>query len=406
MKIDQANRMRWLARALIPIVGMAIGMRAGASDWREWHGPNRDAVSVETGWKTESPKEVWRADVGVGFSAVSVASGRAYTMGNIADEDIVWCLDEKTGKVIWSHKYPCPAGSHKGPRATPTVDGDRVYTLGRDGDLFCLGATDGKVVWKTDITKELKAKQTRYNWGFACSPLVRGNNLILDVGPLAALDKKTGKKIWTTGNSDAGFSSPRLMKDGTREYVLGFNADGLLIADANGGKKIEEYEWKTEYLVNSATPIPSGNKIFISSGYNRGCALLRLENGKLKNVYENKTMRNHCNSSVLYKGHLYGFDGQQGSPGALKCIEFESGDVKWENPGMKIGALMIADGKIIAMLDGGELVIADADPGGFKELSRTKVLEGKCWTYPVLANGRIFCRSNEAGKLVCLSAGG
>jgi len=379
---------------------------SGASDWPQWHGQNRDAVSTETGFKTGDIKEAWSADIGVGFSAVSVAGGRVFTMGNVSDEDAVWCFDEESGKLLWAHKYPCAAGSHKGPRVTPTVDGDNVYTLSREGHLFCLGASDGKVKWDIDITKKLDARQTRHSWGFSCSPLVRNNQLILDVGPLAALDKKTGKKVWSTGNAEAGFSSPRLMKAGTREYVLGFNADGLLIADADGGKKIAEHEWKTEYLVNSATPIPSGDKIFISSGYNRGCALLRLQNQKLKVEYENKVMRNHCNSSVLYKGHLYGFDGQQGSMGSIKCLDFDSGEVKWESPRFKIGSLMIADGKIIALLDGGDLLIAEADTAGFKELSRTKVLDGKCWTYPVLANGRIYCRNNEAGKLVCLNAGG
>lgn len=391
---------------LLAAVAVIIGVRAGAADWREWHGPNRDAISEEAGWKADGPKEAWRAEVGVGFSSVSVAAGKAYTMGNINGEDIVWCFDEKTGKVNWSHKYACEVGQHKGPRATPTVDGDRVYTLSQKGHLFCLGAADGKVIWDADITKTLKARQTKHNWGFACSPLVRGDQLILDVGPVAALDKKTGKKIWDAGSAEAGFSSPRVMKDGAKEYVLGFNAEGLLLVDANGGKKVDEYKWDTQYMVNSATPIPSGDKIFISSGYGRGCALLRLEGGKLKKVYENTVMRNHCNSSVLYKGHLYGFDGQQGSRGALKCMDFESGEVKWESPPAKIGSLMIADGKIIAMLDGGELMIAVADPGSFKQLSKTAVLSGKCWTYPVLANGRIFCRSNEGGTLVCLNAGG
>lgn len=406
MRILSSSHAIWGWRMLFVAAAIGAGIRAHAADWREWHGPNRDAISEETGWKADGAKEIWRAEVGVGFSSVSVAAGKVYTMGNTGGEDTVWCFDEKTGKVIWSHKYPCQIGQHKGPRATPTVDGDRVYTLSQEGDLFCLGAADGKVIWDADITKLLKARQTKHNWGFACSPFVRGDHLILDVGPVAALDKKTGKKIWDTGSAEAGFSSPRLMKDGTKEYILGFNAEGLLIVDANGGKKVDEYKWETQYMVNSATPIPSGDKIFISSGYGRGCALLRLESGKLKKVYENKEMKNHCNSSVLYKGHLYGFDGQQGARGSLKCMDFETGEIKWASPPAKIGSLMVANGKIIAMLDGGELMIAEADPAGFKEIAKTTVLSGKCWTYPVLANGRIFCRSNEGGTLVCLDFGG
>lgn len=400
-KKTESRLMRLLAAAGLTMMAATCA----AADWPQWHGPNRDAVSSEGGWKADDIKEAWNADIGVGFSAVSVAAGKVYTMGNIANEDIVWCFDEKSGKTLWTHKYPCDAGSHKGPRVTPTVDGDRVYTLSREGQLFCLNAADGKVVWDADVTKLLGAKQTRHEWGFSSSPLVRNNLLLLDVGPLAALDKKTGKKIWSTGHSEAGFSSPRLMKSGVKEYALGFNADGLLIAEADSGKKVDEYEWKTEYMVNSATPIPSGDKIFISSGYGRGCALLRLNNGKLKLEWENKVMKNHCNSSVLHRGHLYGFDGQQGSMGSLKCLVFETADVKWESPKLKIGSLMIASDKIIAMLDGGDLLIAEANTDSFKELSRTKALQGKCWTYPVLANGRIYCRSNEEGKLVCLQTG-
>jgi len=383
---------------------------AGTHDWPQWRGPNLDGVSTESSWAStwpqEGPKILWRAEVGVGFSSCSVADGRVYTMGNRDDTDTVWCFDAATGKVLWTHKYASPKGSYPGPRMTPTVDGDSVYTLGRWGDLYCLGAKDGKVRWYKNVAKEYGARQTKYKWGFACSPLVLGKLLILDLGKVLALEKESGKLVWSSGDDYAGYSSPAVMTFGGKKYVTSFNAYGFVLVDAAGGKELARYKWKTEWLVNAATPIPVGDKIFISSGYNHGCALLQVKGKELVPLYENKNMRNHCNSSVLYKGYLYGFDGQQGSRGRLVCLDFETGTVGWEKSGLRVGALMIAGGKIVAMLDKGDLLTAEASPDGYRELARAKVLKGKCWTYPVLSGGRIYCRSNVDGVLVCVDASG
>jgi len=389
---------------------LAIGAGLAAADWPCFHGPNRDLISNETGWTHEwpggKPNEVWRVSVGIGFSSVSVAGGRVYTMGNVDDTDIVWCLDAKSGETLWTHKYPCKEGSYPGPRMTPTVDGDLVFTLGRDGQLYGLNARSGKPVWYVDIAKEYGVKQSKFKWGLACSPLVLGDLLILDTGRTLALLKKTGKLAWASGRDNAGFSSPTAIQIGGKTFINCFNAYGLVLVNAADGKELGRMEWETEYEINSASPIPSGDKLFISSGYGKGCALVQVGPKGLSPVYQNREMRNHCNSSVLYKDFLYGFDGQQGSTGRLACLEFATGQVKWAQRGMKVGSLMIADGKIIAMLDGGDLLIAEASPDAYKELARAKVLGGQCWTYPVLCGGRIYCRSNEGAELVCLDAGG
>ena len=395
------------AAALAAVMVLSLGI--GAADWPRWRGPQCDGVSPETGWEVwgeEGPKELWRVQIGKGFSSVAVAGGKLYTMGNTDNVDTVWCLDAATGKVIWTHTYPCPLNQYPGPRMTPTVDGDAVYTLSREGHLYCLGAADGKVRWNLHVGEVFGVRQTKYRWGYACSPLVIGDKLILDLGKTLALEKQTGKLIWTSGNDEAGFSSPTVMDVAGTPCVTSFTAHGLVLVAVADGKEMARYQWKTMYEINSATPIPLGDKIFISSGYGRGCALLAAGASGLTKIYENTAMRNHCNPSVLYQGHLYGLDGQMGASESLKCLEFETGEVKWAQRGMRVGGLMIAGGRIIAMLDRGTLLIAEASPDGYKELARATVLGGRCWTHPVLAGGRIYCRSNEEGELVCIDVSG
>ena len=158
----------------------------------------------------------------------------------------------------------------------------------------------------------------------------------------------------------------------------------------------------TGHRVNAATPIVSGDKFFISSGYGRGCSLLKLEGGELKKIWENKKLNNHCQTSVLHGGYLYGVHGQQGQKASLKCLEFETGQVKWEEKGLRVGGgLTLADGKLFVMVDGGTLLVAEASPTRFNEMARAKVLDGRCWTAPIVANGSAYCR-NHAGELVCL----
>lgn len=401
-----------LACVLFPLGVALLQPAIGQSDWPQWHGPDRSAVSDESNWSTDwpasGPKELWRIQVGIGFSSCAVADGRVYTMGNTAvggvETDSVWCLNAETGDTIWQHQYPCRLGKYEGPRMTPTVDGDRVYTLSREGQLFCLNAKDGNVRWSADVVKDHGVRQTKYDWGFACSPLVLGDSLILDLGKTLALNKQTGELVWSSGNEEAGFSSPTTIEIGGETCINSFNAFGLVLVKARDGKELARFPWggSKSYFINSASPIASGGKIFISAGYGVGCALLKADSTGLTSLYENTDMKNHVNSSVLYQGHLYGFDGQQGSRGRLTCMDFETGTVKWSERGLSIGALMIAGGKIVAMLDKGELLVTEASPGGYKELARAKVLGGRCWTYPVLVNGRIYCRSQQEGELVCL----
>lgn len=377
--------------------------------WPRWSGPNGDMISSETGWNFKWPESgpplLWKTNVGTGFSSVAVADNRLYTMGNRDGQDIVFCLDAATGNEIWQHSYPCSLvdNMHEGgPGATPTIDGDRVYTLSREGHVFCLGADDGAVQWSTSIEEIVGDRHPE--WGFTCSPRVLDGQLILEVGRVLALDKMTGDQKWQSETRyRPGYGSPAFFKQEGKQFIAVLNNDFLLVVGATDGKEIAKFEWETQYAMTSATPIVTGEGIFISSGYNRGCSLLRFAGQRLDAVYENRNMRNHFNNSVLLDGHLYGIDGNSNSSRNCKlvCLNLKSGEAIWSERGMGCGSLMAADGKLIVLSDDGVLSIVEATSNGYQELSKVRVLEGPCWTVPVLAGHRIYAR-NAPGELVCV----
>ncbi|NQU20770.1 MAG: PQQ-like beta-propeller repeat protein [Candidatus Nealsonbacteria bacterium] len=389
------------------------GGETTANDWPNWLGPNADGISRETDWTAkwpaDGPTTLWKKKVGIGFSSMAVATGadgtaRVYTMGHRDGKEFVWCLDAETGDEIWSHSY---AGKlvknlHEGgPCATPTVDGDRVYTVGREGQLYCLDAADGKPVWSMDLQEEFGAELPA--WGFTCSPVISGDVLIIEAGRTAALNKTTGKVIWQTALYPPGYGSPSLFIADGELRVAVLNNFGPMIVRADNGKEIVKDRWETAYKTNSTTPIVADGKVFISTGYDKGCALFDMADDKLDVVYTNKKMRNHFNNCVLLDGHLYGVDGNSNQSRNCKvvCTEFATGKVKWEHRGLGCGSLLIADGKLIILSDDGKLVTAAATPDAFRQIGSAQVLTGKCWTVPVLSHGRIYCR-NTPGDLVCV----
>ena len=404
----------WLQRLTVGALLVGCGWLAtpgvDAADWPRYRGPNLDGISTESGWSVDwpatGPKQLWKTNVGIGFSSIAVADGRAYTMGNRDNQDTVYCFDAANGRVLWKHSYSCkldPKYYDGGPSATPTVDAGRVYTLSKEGEVFCLEAADGKVVWSVNLARELDAKVP--TWGFSSSPVIQGNAVYVNVGTRGtALDKSTGKVIWTTGKEAAGYSSFVPFTMGSTRGLALFTAQTIAAVDPDNGKELWSYPWKTSYDVNAADPIIEGDHVFISSGYNHGAALLRIVNGKPQRVWENKQMRNQHNNSLLIDGALYGIDGDD-SKAELKCLDFKTGEVKWTEKGLGKGALMAADGKLIVLGEKGELVIAAADPAAFKALARWQVLGGRCWTMPVLSHGRIYCR-NAKGDLVCIDVSG
>ena len=378
-------------------------------DWPQWRGPQRNGISLEKDfiaqWPKEGPRRLWAAKVGIGFSSVSVSKGKLFTMGNTSDVDHVMCLDTKSGKLLWDYKYPCSAADpngYPGPRCTPTVDGNFVFTLSRNGHLLCLSAANGALLWTKNLLNDFGGFIPI--WGFAGSPLVEGNLLILETGAanrsVVALEKQTGRVVWANGNFRAGYASPIAFDLARERAVAVFSAGGLTGRAVSNGRVLWHYNWPTSYDVNAATPIVLDDKIFISSGYGTGCALLQVSASAAKLVWQNKAMRNHMNSCVLWQGHLYGFDENQ-----LRCLDIITGVVKWSTPAYGKGSLMLADGRLLLYGERGRLGLADASPAGFRESAAGQILGGSStWAPPVLSNGHIYCRS--AADLVCLDVSG
>jgi outer membrane protein assembly factor BamB len=378
-----------------------------ADDWPNWRGPKHNGISTEKGWSDAWPKEgppiAWKAKVGIGFSSFAVVDGRVFTTGHAEGQDTVFCLDADTGKVVWKHSYPAELGDkyfEGGTSGTPTVAGDRVFTLSRWGDAFCFDAATGKVIWSKNVQKETDAPIP--GWGFSGSPIVHENLVLLNVGEAGlALGKATGKIVWESADKDAGYSTPLPIQRDGQWLALVSSGQAYIAVNPATGKEAWRYRWLTEYGVNASDPILDGDRLFISTGYGKGSILLKLGAGEPEQVWKNKALRTQMNPAVLLDGYLYGVDGDTTAKGALKCVEFATGTQKWSQPGVGSGALIVADGKLIVLTDRGELQVVPASPDGFKPTSRAQVLGGKCWTVPVLANGRIYAR-NARGDVVCV----
>jgi outer membrane protein assembly factor BamB len=380
---------------------------AHAADWPNWRGPDYNGISSETGWTTNwpngKPAVLWRADVGTGFSSISVSNGRAYTMGNINDRDILYCFDAATGKKIWEQSYDCPLfkKNHEGgPCGTPTVEGNAIYTFSKNGDALRFAADTGRIVWRKNLHREYNYEHP--TWHFSSSPVVVDNMVILNAGSNGiALNKNDGSLIWQNGNDVSGYASAVPYTQAGKKCVVMATKDELVSLDTATGRIVWKYPWRTRYDINAADAVILGDEIFISSGYNKGCALLKINGNDVTELWRNSHMRNQLNSSVIWQGHVYGFDGQVGGGGQLRCVNYEDGEVKWAQRGLGTGSLMLADGKLIILSERGKLVIASASPDQYTELASAQILTGKCWTVPVLSNGRLYAR-NADGNLVCV----
>jgi outer membrane protein assembly factor BamB len=391
----------------ISAVVAATATALTADDWYRFRGPTLNGRSAEIEWSHQwsaaGPKIAWTAEVGIGFSSVSISDGRLYTIGNEENVDTIHCLSTETGEQLWTHTYSSPTDPNEfegGPTSTPTIDGDLVFTLSRSGDLFALNKTSGLVHWNQDIAAEAEVRIPA--WGFSGSPYVHDDLLILNVGDAgAAVNKKTGQLVWKSEDRDSGYSSPvPLPQDGREGLVLG-SARSYVCVEPNSGKEMWRQRWLTTFGCNAADAIVSGNHVFLSSGYNRGSALLSVTADAPEMLWKHKDFQNQLVSSVLVDGNLFGASGDVASGAELVCVELMSGDVRWRSDAVRVGALSVAGDRLIVLSDSGELVIAKTSPERFEILARHQVLEGKCWTAPVLSNGRIYCRT-ASGQIVCI----
>lgn len=373
-------------------------------DWLSWRGPDGNGISQETGWNPAGVEVLWTKELGDGYSAVSVRDGRLYTMGHEpgddkAGTDTVYCLDARTGKEIWTFSYPSATGQYKGPLATPVIDGSSVYTVSRGGLVICFDEESGKVNWQTDVLAATGNENIK--WGVASSAVIEEDLLLLNIGSAGtALKKQTGAVAWQSKGAFSYATPVMFDHRGTRLAAI-FSASGLEVVEAQTGRRMDSFEWKTKHDVHGADPVIIGEKIFISSGYNHGCAMLDMSSGSLKKVWENDLVKSHFSSSVYLDGYLYGIDGQVKTKGFLRCISAADGTEQWSEQ-IGFGSLIAADGKLIVLGEAGELRFVEVSPRKYNEISMmTTGLSRLCWTPPVLANGMIYCR-NDKGTLVAV----
>jgi outer membrane protein assembly factor BamB len=396
---------RTLIAALCVVMAGATA-RAETADWPNWLGPDRNGISgeKELTWPAGGPAIAWRAKIGTGFSSIAVSGNRVVAMGNQTGLETLWCFDADSGKLNWKHAYKADLvdNLHEGgPCATPTIHDGKIYAVGKEGAFNCLQLADGKIVWQVDLRKELGVKVPE--WGFTSSPVILGDKVILQAGPTVCLEQSTGKAIWKSTSEKPAYGTPTIFQHNGKTLLAVLNTTHLLVLDAADGKELAGVTWKTSFDTNAATPIVVGDKIWLSTGYDKGCALYEFTGDQLNPIYKNKAMRNHMNGSVLLDGHLYGFDGNSHRSELvdLVCLEMAGGTARWRQNGLGCGSLLIAAGKLLILSDEGTLVLAEAQTAGYKELGKIRVLEGRCWTMPTLAHGRVYCR-NADGDLVCL----
>ena len=381
-----------------------------SADWPHWLGPNRDGTSIENEWKSEINDPVWKTKVGVGFSAVSVANGKVFTLGHdgkkSGGKETVYCINAQTGKSIWKHSYDAPLIDYLhegGPCASPALDGEILYTISKHGLLHAYRINNGKIIWQKDMLKESGMSRPP-EWGFAASPYILNDQLIIEAGATYSLNKKNGEIIWTSKKYRPAYGSPILFKPDGRSMLAVIKTDGLVLLNVTNGKTLAFEKWETSYRTNASTPIVQGNKLFISTGYRRGCALFQWKENRLNKIYENKVLSTHMNHAILVDGNLYGFDGNVHMAGKKDFIsmEFLTGKENWRvtDRGLMVGSLIAAGERMIILGQKGELVFANINSNKFDETNRDQAIGGRCWTMPVLANGNLYLR-NARGDLLC-----
>ena len=397
----------WISAAETPKPEAKVTAPAVAG-WPNWRGPTHDGVSNERGWHTAWPKEgltqLWKTEVGPGHAGVAVQAGKVYVMGRAGKQDIVFCLNADTGAAVWKYSYDAEASPYGiGPRATPAVDGKAVYTVSTDGQVFCLDAVSGQPIWNKNLQKELNLPMpSQY---FSTAPILEGELLLLNMGASGlALDKKTGTVIWKSAG-DSSYSSPVPFTLAGKRCVALFAAHRLVVVNPAGGHEIASYEWETTQNANCADPVVVGDAVFVTSGYDRGRALIGVSGTNATLVWKRGDGCVYA-SPVLVGNYLYMLIEAGWEKADLVCVSVKDGAEKWRQKGVGSGGLIVADGKLLILSRRGDLILADASPTAYAEIARAKIFSaGHCWNGPVLCDGRIYARNNN-GALVCLDVRG
>lgn len=398
-----------MSTPLLPASLLLAASLLGGTDerpsWPQWNGPHHDGVSREADWSPVGKEDpLWVREVGLGYSTVVVQDGRLFTMGYDREEglDVVWCFDALSGEERWTHMYPSEIWNraHEGGTVnTPTIDGEVLYSLNREGNLYCLDVETGEVRWHTFLKPEENPHGLEYpTWGFSASPVVVDGEMFLNCGRVLKVDRATGKVLWVSEDYGHAYGTPLAFERDGRPLLALLNGRGVAVLSRADGKEVAFREFTGETLgINSATPVLLGEHLFVSSGPLDGNALLALGEGGLEEVWANKEMVNSFSGCVVIGDHLYGYDRK-----VLKCLG-PDGKTRWQVRGIGNGAVSGAGGRILALGEDGEFIVCDASPEEYREHQRVKIFhdEARYWTKPVLVDGIVYCRSSR-GTLVAL----
>jgi len=384
-----------------------------AQDWPQFLGPSRNGTysgtNIAKSWPVEGPPIRWQKKIGEGFSGPVVAHGKLILFHRLGDKEKIDCIDPERGEAIWTAEYPTKYrddfGFDEGPRATPAISENRIYTFGAEGFLACWNLSDGKRIWAVDTAKEYGTPKGYF--GVACSPLVDHDLVLLNIGGrdgagIVAFNKTNGKLQWKAADQEASYSSPVSADIRGNHYAFFFTRAGLVVLTPASGKVVAEFPWHPPISasVNAATPLIIDDYIFLSTSYGRGAVLLQFNGEKPKEVWAGDDMlANHYATSIQHSGYLYGFDGRQEQGCNLRCIEFKTGKVKWSQDGFGAGTVTLVNDDLFVLTEKGELVRAPASSTGFKPSARAQILPFQVRAYPAFAEGRLYARSRD--RLIC-----
>lgn len=371
--------------------------------WTDFRGPMRDGrydeVAIKTSWPAGGLPQMWKQPVGGGYASFVIAEGRAFTIEQRRNQEVVAAYDVETGRELWTNSWNAEFRESlggDGPRATPTWHDGRVYALGAAGEFRCLDAKTGKLIWNRNILSDNGAQNIE--WGMAASPLIVDDKVIVLPGgssgkSVVAYNRSSGSPVWRALGDQASYTSPMLVTLAGRRQVLVVTASRIVGVAPEDGALLWETPWQNSARINVSQPIVvNPNRFFISAGYGLGAALVEVTgSGKsftASKVWENNSMKNKFNSSVLHNGYVYGLD-----EGILSCVEAATGERKWKGGRYGYGQVLLASGHLIITTEQGEIVLVRATPEAHTEVARFSALEGRTWNNPAIAGGRLLVRN-------------
>ncbi len=372
-----------------------------SEDWPGHRGANRDGVyksAIRTEWKTGGLEQFWKIGVGDGYAGVSVADGKVFTIEQRKKQEAAVAYSLDTGKELWSSAWDGAFGSFlggNGPRSTPTYDEGRVYVQGAEGELRCLDASSGRLIWRKNLLQENSGKSAPY--GVAISPLIVKDRLITHAGgkggkSVVAYNKTTGAKLWSVLDDSSAYASPMYVELAGVPQILTYTGDRVLGLKLEDGALLWEHPWHTQYDINAAQPVlVSPNRVLLSSGYGHGAAVIEVAKaGAPKVVWQNKLLKNKFSSSVVHEGFIYGLD-----ENILSCVDAATGDRKWKGGRYGYGQVMLAQGHLIVTAETGEVILVKANPQQWQEISKFQAMDSKTWNQPAIAQGKLVVRSEK-----------